>query len=50
MGFAKQVADEVCYLHNGRILEWGPPEKLLESPTQPQTKEFIKRVQEAGRL
>jgi polar amino acid transport system ATP-binding protein len=50
MGFAKQVADEVCYLHNGRILEWGPPEKILESPTQPQTREFIKRVQEAGRL
>ena len=50
MGFAKQVADEVCYLHNGRILEWGPPEKILESPTQPQTREFIKRVQDAGRL
>lgn len=50
MGFARQVADEVCYLHNGRILEWGPPEKLLESPTQPQTREFIKRVQQAGRL
>ena len=50
MGFAKQVADEVCYLHNGRILEWGPPGKLLESPTQPQTREFIKRIQQAGRL
>jgi len=50
MGFAKQVADEVCYLHNGRILEWGAPEQLLENPKQPQTKEFIKRVQEAGRL
>ena len=50
MGFAKQVADEVCYLHNGRILEWGPPEKILETPTQPQTREFIKRVQQAGRL
>jgi len=50
MGFAKQVADEVCYLHNGRILEWGAPEQLLEQPKQAQTKEFIKRVQEAGRL
>jgi polar amino acid transport system ATP-binding protein len=50
MGFAKQVADEVCYLHNGRILEWGPPEKLLERPTAPQTQEFIKRIQQAGRL
>jgi polar amino acid transport system ATP-binding protein len=45
MGFAKQVADEVCYLHNGRILEWGAPEQLLEQPKQAQTKEFIKRVQ-----
>lgn len=50
MGFARQVADEVCYLHNGRILEWGAPEQLLEQPKQAQTKEFIKRVQEAGRL
>lgn len=50
MGFAKQVADEVCYLHNGRILEWGPPEKLLERPTAPQTQEFIKQIQQAGRI
>jgi len=50
MGFAQQVADEVCYLHNGRILEWGSPDQLLGNPNQPQTKEFIKRVQEAGRL
>ena len=26
MGFAKQVADEVCFLHKGRILEWGSPD------------------------
>lgn len=50
MGFAKQVADEVCYLHNGRILEWGVPSVILESPTQPETREFLKRVHEAGRL
>jgi polar amino acid transport system ATP-binding protein len=50
MGFARQVADEVCYLDSGRILEWGPPEKILESPSNPKTREFIKRVQDAGRL
>lgn len=50
MGFAKQVANEVCYLHAGKILEWGPPEQLLENPTQPQTREFIRRVHDAGRL
>lgn len=50
MGFARQVADEVCYLDRGRILEWGPPEKILETPSNPLTREFIKRVQDAGRL
>jgi polar amino acid transport system ATP-binding protein len=50
MGFAKQVANEVCYLHEGRILEWGAPEEILESPKLSQTREFIKRVHDAGRL
>jgi len=50
MGFAKQVADEVCFLERGRILEWGKPEDILENPKKPQTKEFLKRVHEAGRL
>jgi polar amino acid transport system ATP-binding protein len=50
MGFAKQVADEVCFLEHGRILEWGKPEEILENPKKSQTKEFLKRVHEAGRL
>ena len=50
MGFAKQVADEVCFLELGRILEWGKPEEILENPKKPQTQEFLKRVHEAGRL
>ena len=50
MGFAKQVADEVCFLHHGKILEWGTPSQILEAPKQPETKEFLKRVHEAGRL
>lgn len=50
MGFARQVADEVCFLQNGRILEWGPPAKLLDAPSNQQTREFIKQVQQAGRL
>ena len=50
MGFAKQVADEVCYLHNGRILEWGKPEAILEEPRLGETQEFIRRVHDAGRL
>ena len=50
MGFAKQVADEVSFLEHGRILEWGKPEEILENPKKPETKEFLKRVHEAGRL
>ena len=50
MGFAKQVANEVCFLHQGKILEWGPPELILEAPKLAETRDFIKRVHEAGRL
>lgn len=50
MGFAKQVADEVCFLHKGRILEWGSPDQLLESPKLSETKDFLRRIHEAGRL
>ena len=50
MGFAKQVADEVCFLEKGRILEWGTPERMLENPSNPRTKDFLQRVHEAGRL
>jgi polar amino acid transport system ATP-binding protein len=50
MGFAKQVANEVCFLYRGKILEWGPPEELLETPKLSETREFIRRVHEAGRL
>lgn len=50
MGFAKQVADEVCFLHRGRILEWGAPDQLLVQPKLAETKDFIRRVHEAGRL
>ncbi len=50
MGFAKQVADEVCFLHRGRILEWGTPTEILENPQLGETKDFLRRIHEAGRL
>jgi polar amino acid transport system ATP-binding protein len=50
MGFAKQVADEVCFLHKGRILEWGSPDILLSAPKLPETQDFLRRIHEAGRL
>lgn len=50
MGFAAQVADEVCFLNAGRIAERGTPEQLLHDPQKSETQEFLRRVHEAGRL
>jgi len=50
MGFATQVADQVCFLESGLILERGTPEQVLKAPSHLKTKEFLKRVHEAGRL
>ncbi|UVS78842.1 amino acid ABC transporter ATP-binding protein [Actinokineospora sp. UTMC 2448] len=50
MGFAKQVADRVCFLDEGRLVEQGPPSQILTSPTHPRTRQFLHRVIEAGRL
>lgn len=50
MGFATQVADQVCFLESGVILERGTPDQVLKSPTEIKTREFLKRVHEAGRL
>jgi polar amino acid transport system ATP-binding protein len=50
MGFARQVADRVCFLDDGRVLESGPPEQVLGEPTQDRTREFLARVIAAGRL
>ncbi len=50
MGFATQVADEVCFLESGLILERGSADQVLKSPQHAKTKDFLKRVHEAGRL
>jgi polar amino acid transport system ATP-binding protein len=50
MGFATQVADEVCFLESGSIVERGSAEQVLHNPQNPKTQEFLKRVHEAGRL
>ena len=50
MGFATQVADEVCFLESGNILERGSAQQVLQNPTHANTKEFLKRVHQAGRL
>ena len=50
MSFAREVADAVCFLHDGRILEQGPPARVLESPERPETQQFLRRLLSAGRL
>ncbi|HEY4779161.1 MAG TPA: amino acid ABC transporter ATP-binding protein [Solirubrobacterales bacterium] len=50
MGFAREVADEVAFLHDGRIVEQGPPERVLVAPQQPETQRFLSRLLEAGRI
>jgi polar amino acid transport system ATP-binding protein len=50
MGFATQVADEVCFLESGNIVERGTADQVLQNPQNPKTQEFLKRVHQAGRL
>ena len=50
MSFAREVADEVAFLHEGRIVESGPPKKVLEAPEHEDTKRFLRRLLEAGRI
>jgi len=50
MGFAKEIADLVCFLKDGVILEAAPPAKLFTAPDHPETAEFLKRVIASGRL
>ena len=50
MGFARDVAHRVCFLHEGRVLESAPPAELFSDPRQPRTQQFLQRVIEAGRL
>jgi polar amino acid transport system ATP-binding protein len=44
MSFASDVADQVCFLEGGRILERGTPEQIFSSPTRPETRRFLARV------
>ena len=50
MGFATQVADEVCFLKDGNIVERGPASQVISAPQEDETKDFLRRVHEAGRL
>jgi polar amino acid transport system ATP-binding protein len=44
MGFAREVADTVCFLDGGRILEQGPPAQVLDAPQESRTRQFLARL------
>jgi polar amino acid transport system ATP-binding protein len=50
MSFAREIADRVCFLDDGVILEQGPPEQIFSAPKEPRTQQFLQRIVEAGRL
>jgi polar amino acid transport system ATP-binding protein len=50
MGFAKEVSSKVCFLDQGVICEEGPPEQIFDAPHEQRTRNFLKRIIEAGRL
>ena len=50
MGFAQQVGDQVCFLESGKVVEIGSSTQMLQNPQDNRTKEFLRKVHEAGRL
>jgi polar amino acid transport system ATP-binding protein len=50
MSFAREVADQVCYLQDGRIVERGPPERIFTEPSSPETQRFLARLLSARQL
>jgi len=50
MGFARDIANRVCFLDGGGILEQGPPSEIFSHPAETRTQQFLERIIEAGRL
>ena len=50
MSFARDIANRVCFLDDGVLLEEGPPEEIFSSPRNARTQQFLERIIEAGRL
>jgi polar amino acid transport system ATP-binding protein len=50
MGFAREVADKVCFLQEGLVYEEGPPSRIFGNPQGERTRAFLKRIIDAGRL
>ena len=50
MSFARDIADRVCFLDAGTIIEEGPPQQIFTAPREPRTQQFLQRIIEAKRL
>jgi polar amino acid transport system ATP-binding protein len=50
MGFAREIANRVCFLDEGLILEEGPPDVIFSNPQQQRTQRFLQRIVDARRL
>ena len=50
MGFARDIANRVCFLADGAIIEDAPPSVLFTKPKDERTRRFLRRIVEAGRL
>jgi polar amino acid transport system ATP-binding protein len=50
MGFARDIANRVCFLDAGVILEEGPPDQIFNAPREERTQQFLQRIVDAGRL
>jgi polar amino acid transport system ATP-binding protein len=50
MGFARDIANRVCFLDAGQILEEGTPEQIFTAPKEPRTQQFLQSILEAGRM
>jgi polar amino acid transport system ATP-binding protein len=48
MSFAREFADRVLFLENGRIVEQGPPEQIFHNPVEERTRAFLRKVIAAG--
>jgi putative S-methylcysteine transport system ATP-binding protein len=45
MAFAREIADRVLFMDGGRIVEEGPPSRVLDAPRDPRTQAFLRRLQ-----
>ncbi len=50
MGFARDIANRICFLEDGTIVEQGPPAQLFTNPQDERTQRFLRRIVQSGRM